>query len=488
VWYEDFGKRSDGTSIPAILTPNPNFFEASSDTILTHFTPLANPGRPNGDYKYASEDIGKQAIEQPVWEPGWNPALRANANDPNSVNQNASANDFYQAVGYVREWTFAEDNKTAIGPFRMEGGESVTFVFVAAAGFRFEGVRDAIRAADWAWERGWDIGTDLPVPAAPEMMVESTADGTALISWTDVDGLEGRPIDGYKIWRASQFQRRDYLEDGLLISDHYHKQHEPGEIPEALHEAVNPYFDGADYAFQGEIQGTYQSEMWGTYELVAKIPKGQAPAAGGGSYDFAFEDENAITGFTYWYYVSAYRDGSWTGPLGPVSSHLESAMAVNVNGRNSPVDTAPGTIGLDMPWNETYPYAWNSPDFPDEGTLEYKNHGAFFTVRPPLANPADVERLISVRPNPYKITGLNDTRTDASSHNINFLNTPADYTLTIIDVSGQIVFRDIVEGATSGSYVWDMFSKDGIEVSSGLYIYHIEYDGGAATGHFAILR
>jgi hypothetical protein len=59
---------------------------------------------------------------------------------------------------------------------------------------------------------------------------------------------------------------------------------------------------------------------------------------------------------------------------------------------------------------------------------------------------------------------------------------------TIIDVSGQIVFRDIVEGATSGSYVWDMFSKDGIEVSSGLYIYHIEYDGGAATGHFAILR
>ena len=117
-----------------------------------------------------------------------------------------------------------------------------------------------------------------------------------------------------------------------------------------------------------------------------------------------------------------------------------------------------------------------------------QNHGGRFTVKPPVVAPGAVSDLISVRPNPYKITGLNDTRTDASSHNINFLNTPANFTITILDVSGQVVHQEVVEDAPDGSYTWDMFSKDGVEVASGLYIYHVEHSGGAATGHFAILR
>jgi hypothetical protein len=39
-----------------------------------------------------------------------------------------------------------------------------------------------------------------------------------------------------------------------------------------------------------------------------------------------------------------------------------------------------------------------------------------------------------------------------------------------------------------GTLFWDMFSKDGVEVASGLYIYVAEYPGGTQTGHFAILR
>jgi hypothetical protein len=35
-----------------------------------------------------------------------------------------------------------------------------------------------------------------------------------------------------------------------------------------------------------------------------------------------------------------------------------------------------------------------------------------------------------------------------------------------------------------------MFSKDGVEVASGLYIYHVSFDGGdrEVVGHFSILR
>ncbi len=99
-----------------------------------------------------------------------------------------------------------------------------------------------------------------------------------------------------------------------------------------------------------------------------------------------------------------------------------------------------------------------------------------------------VADLITVTPNPYKITGLNDIRNDASSHNIDFLNLPTDYTLTIIDVAGQVVFQEIVAGAVDGKYTWDLFSKDGVEVSSGLYLFHVQHSGGEATGHFAIIR
>lgn len=484
VWYEDYGREADGGARPVQLGPNSRFFSGGTADDVTTFTPAGSTQRPHGDFKYVSEDEGKEAgIQQPIWEEAWNPALRGNANP--------STSDFYQAVGYSREWTFGESNKTGVGPFSLDVGESVTFVFVAAAGFRFDGVSDAIDAAEWAWERGWDVRQSLPVPPAPEMKVQSTTAGTARILWTDVRDIDAE-VDGYKIWRSAQYKRRNWLDEGMRLADRFHHQHEVGTPTTPYLDDVNPYFDAEEFAFSGsDLAGTYQPEEWGTYDLVAKIPVselGQYPADGG-PYDFAWEDTDAITGFTYWYYVSAYKEGSFTGPQGPVAvSHLESSGVVNRNGRNAP-EASEGTIGLVTPWNGTYPFAWNHPDYPDPGTLALKNFGAEYTVNPPAAAPGDVARLITVSPNPYKITGLNDVRSNPSSHNINFLNVPSDFTLTIIDVSGQIIFRDTVEGAFEGRYTWDMFSKDGVEVASGLYIYHLEYgDGQATTGHFAILR
>jgi hypothetical protein len=484
VWYEDYGRAADGGTRPVNLAPNGRFFASGSADDVTTFVPAASPQRPHGDFKYASEDVNKEVgIQQPVWEPGWNPTLAGNGSPSDA--------DFYDAIGYTREWTFGESNKTGVGPFSLDVGESITFVFVAAAGFRFEGVRDAIEAAEWAWERGWDIRSDLPAPPAPEVQVASTVTGTAVVRWTDVQNLDSE-VDGYKIWRAAQYRRRDYLEEGMRLVDQFHHQHEVEASTDALLDPINPYFDAADFAFSGsDVAGTYQPEEWGTYDLITKIPVGDLSqyAATGGSYDFEFEDENAIAGFTYWYYVSSYKEGgSWTGPMGPVTvGHLESSGVVNRNGRNSP-DAPIATIGLDTPWSGTYPFAYENENYPDEGTLGFKNIGTSFTVTPPVASDDDVARLITVSPNPYKITGLNDVRTNPSSHNLSFLNLPSDYTITIMDVSGQIMLQESVEAASDGRYVWDMFSKDGVEVSSGLYIYHVAYGGREVVGHFAILR
>ncbi|HMB91894.1 MAG TPA: T9SS type A sorting domain-containing protein [Rhodothermales bacterium] len=482
VWYDDYGRVADGGATPVNLAPNPRFFSGGTMDDVTTFVPAASPMRPNGDFKYASEDVSKAAgIQQPVWEPEWNPALQGNSSP--------SGTDFYQAVGYVRDWTFGESNKTGMGPFRLEVGESITLTFVAMSGFRLEGISDAADAAQWAWEKGWDIRSDLPTPPAPEMIVESTTNGTAQISWTDVSNISN--ISGYKVWRAAQYKQREWLEEGMRLMDNFHHQQQVGSEVTPFLEPINPYFDAQETAFTGGQAGTYQPEEWGTYDLIAVIPNGELGQyqASGGPYDYAFEDADAITGFTYWYYVSSYQEGSFTGPQGPVGvNFVESSGVVNRNGRNTR-DAAVGTIGMVSPWGGTYPFAWNNPNYPDKGTLEFKNLGAEFTVTPPVADVADVADIVTVSPNPYKITGLNDVRSNSSSHNINFLNVPAEFALTIIDVSGQIIFQDNVQAGADGRYVWDLFSKDGVEIASGLYIYHIVYGNDQeVTGHFAILR
>jgi hypothetical protein len=475
-WYADYGKISNGGSVPANLAPNPAFFSGGTADDITTWTVGNAAARPNGDFKYAHQDVGVANIEQvqPVWEPAWNPG--------------AASGDFYNGMqGFAREYTFGQSLTQGVGPFSLAVGESITVVWVAAAGFRMEGVTDAVESARWAWGQGWNIDNALPTPAAPEMNIESTTTGTALIRWTDVASI--RPIDGYKVWRSAQYKRTSYQDVGMRLQDRYQEQHAPGTVPANLLDARNPNFD-AFSVFTGDIQGSYQPAEWGTYELIAKIPVGQLAqyANASGGYQYAFEDVDAITGFTYWYYVSAYKDGSFTGPHGAITSHIESAN-INRNGRNSP--NAPnGTIGLDTQWSGTYPFALTNAAYPRQATepQRYKNIGAPFTVVPPVTPNAQVADLITVTPNPYKITGLNDVRSDPASHSINFLNVPADFTITILDVAGQVVFQRTVEGGINGRFTWDLFSKDGVEVSSGLYIYHLQYGDEAATGHFAILR
>ncbi|NND70266.1 MAG: hypothetical protein HKN43_01675 [Rhodothermales bacterium] len=473
-WYEDYGKNTTDFAT-ADLNPNSNFFSGGTADDVTTFV-VGDPGaRPNGDIKYAAQDLANGAGGRGQQAPVWEDELRG------------GSSDFYDVIGHTLTHTFGQDPSIGNGPYGLAVGESMTLVFVSVGGFRFEGVRDASEAADWAWEQNWDVASVFAAPPTPDLKVESTQDGTALLRWTDVSGIDG-DIDGYKIWRAAQFQRSNWLEGGFRVVDNYHQQHTVGDRPTSVFDAVNPNFDAAA-EFTGDVQGTYQPSEWGPYSLVLKIPLSEVSQYNnaGGGYDFAFEDTDAITGFTYWYYISAYKEGSFTGPQGAVSAgHIESSNW-NRNGRNAP-DAADGEISLNTPWSGTYGFAIRNAEYPAPGTQGEKNIGGPFTVTPPVAAVSDVESLITVTPNPYKITGLNDVRSNASSHAINFLNLPADYKLTILDTAGQIIFETSVDGAPDGRFTWDLFSKDGVEIASGLYIYHLEYDAGAVTGHFAILR
>jgi hypothetical protein len=75
-------------------------------------------------------------------------------------------------------------------------------------------------------------------------------------------------------------------------------------------------------------------------------------------------------------------------------------------------------------------------------------------------------------------------------HKLLFYNLPPQAKITILDVAGQVI--DVITFASSdasmGSVFWDMFSKDGIEVASGLYVYVVESPSGSKVGYFSILR
>ena len=218
-------------------------------------------------------------------------------------------------------------------------------MFVASAGYRLEGIKDAADAAEWAWERGWDIGNDLPAPPAPDIRIESNTDGQAVVNWTDVTGIDP-DVDGYKIWRAAQYQQGDWLATGMRIMDQFHHQHEVGASTDGLLDAVNPYFDAEESAFSAnDVSGTFQPEEWGTYELVAKIPANELSqyATSGGPYampgPIPTPSSDSRTGTT-----SPPTRRELTGPQGNVTvGHIESYGTVNRNGRNS-CDAADGVI------------------------------------------------------------------------------------------------------------------------------------------------
>ena len=222
-----------------------------------------------------------------------------------------------------------------------------------------------------------------------------------------------------------------------------------------------------------------QADSWGPYRLVKIIPKAQISqyASASGNFKYAYEDADAdvLQGFTYFYYISAYKEGSYTGPGGATTTRLESHK-VNINGRS----------GL---WMGTYPFA-NSPFNPffPKDIASQKLVGSAFVLAPDVPSASDVASgkvKIFVKPNPYKRTALFDVGLE---HKVAFNNIPDNSKITILDVAGQIVFQQTVLSPTNGTFFWDLFSKDGMEVANGLYIYIVQYPGGMERNYLAIMR
>lgn len=453
-YYTDGGKSRDATKFN--LNPDPNFFASGTAGDPTTFVPkggaVTPATRPRGDRKLFSEE-DPNAFEVNTYETGW-------------------------TKGFTGPNNFDGDMFSAVGPFSLAVGEEITIVWAEAGGYRLEGVTNAIAAARWMY--GNDYNPGFTYPAVPDVRVDNTPQISSVIRW-DNRAEAGAGFAGYKIYKSSQVLRFDWLQSGMRGLDDYWRQTTAGPTDPSLLKPVNPQFAGEDFV-RGVIGAP---DSWGPYQLIAVIPQASLGSYADNSvagYNYSFEDTEVQLGARSWYYVAAYTSGSYN--MGPTyaGSNPPSTTSIETSNMNRN-----GASGL---WANTYPFAEFNAFWPTTAA-GLKAIGAPFVVQSPARSVAELDNgtwKISVKPNPYKKKNLIDNPVDPFDHRIVFYNLPPKGTITILDVAGQIIQQIPFEDPTIGSVFWNLFSKDGIEVASGLYIYVIEYEGRQHVGYFSVLR
>ena len=101
---------------------------------------------------------------------------------------------------------------------------------------------------------------------------------------------------------------------------------------------------------------------------------------------------------------------------------------------------------------------------------------------------------VAVVPNPYVGAASweppNLFRSGRGERRIYFVNLPAKCTIRIFTVRGYLV-QTLFHDATvdNGQEPWNLVSKDGMDISYGVYIYHVDAPGiGEKIDRFAIIK
>jgi hypothetical protein len=475
-YYTNGGFDNENENFVWDETPNPNFFDRSKNVnerdYLNWVPKTTNPTeaeKPNGDKKYYSDRVGMNAFLNLTDETGM-----ADKNTPYPTGFGK------HTKGYKTTFNFDGAMYSAVGPISLDVNEEVTVVFCFAAGYRLEGLQKAIRAARYAYDNDYVIPTPPPMP---DIKVSNTLSQTINIEWDNAAETDPN-FAGYKIWKSANFLRYKYLEAGMRLIDRYQEQMIPGESKESLKKPINPKFDAFNDVTNSGTKGQYVGYYWGTWELSKVIPKSELANyknSAGSTYAYKYEDKGVLLGFTYWYYVSAYGEGTYKGPNNETTGRIET----HYGNRN----------GASNLWTGTFPYAWKRTAYypKDTDLVGLKNIGASVVVSSPTKTYEQLNNHqyeVGVRPNPYKRAALHDNYTSVYEHQLFFYNLPMECKITILDVAGRLI--DVIKFSTNdptkGSTFWKMFSKDGVEVASGYYVYIVEWKGGKKTGIFSILR
>jgi hypothetical protein len=121
-----------------------------------------------------------------------------------------------------------------------------------------------------------------------------------------------------------------------------------------------------------------------------------------------------------------------------------------------------------------------------------------FETKPPATDAnraAAALKNIKVVPNPYIVTHvwepLNPYTNGRGPRELHFTHLPPVCTIQIFNIRGQLIDK-IVHHAPSladGTEIWDMQTKDQLDIAYGIYIYHVDAGAiGQITGKFAVIK
>lgn len=470
-FFVDGGKSGDGAKFD--LNPNPALFSSGTAGDPTTFVvkDKSQWAYPDGAREKADPVMAKDPITGA--DLGINPLDptpgRGQAMEPGVITE-----------GFISQYQFDGDPINGIGPFSMEVGERIRLYFYRGSGFRILGLRKTTKAARAVFASIQPDGSyNVPSgPPVPEIKVSGSKNVRPVIKWQDPSSLGD--CDGIKIYKCKAWPRYKSTEKLYPTHDTWWKTMDPAVDPGKAE--ISPFMTNT--AYLKDQQGDY----WGPYELVKVIPKAEFTNykntdADASSYPYAWEDDTyTAPGQSYWYYVASYKDGA-AASVPPAFAGLDSPTwlesgKVNINGRSGR-------------WENTWPWAWRTADYPKETDVDgLKKLGAVFVLVSPTASIADIElgrAKIGVRPNPYKRVAFHDA---GGKHQVMFYNLPDRCTIQIFDLAGMLV-QEIdytAPGATNGTYFWDMYSQNGNEVASGMYVWVVKYKGGQQHGTFSIIR
>ena len=107
---------------------------------------------------------------------------------------------------------------------------------------------------------------------------------------------------------------------------------------------------------------------------------------------------------------------------------------------------------------------------------------------------ADLDR-IRVVPNPYVVANswepLNPYANGRGPRELHFIHLPEVCTIRIFNIRGQLVqeIEHRAESIADGTAIWDMQTKDLLDISYGVYIYHVDAgELGTKIGKFAVIK
>lgn len=151
------------------------------------------------------------------------------------------------------------------------------------------------------------------------------------------------------------------------------------------------------------------------------------------------------------------------------------------------------------PHGEAFPYYYSWFFRIDTLDLNYATGDVLTVEGAPVNGPEDVFAFkvddvdpsqvnaslkeIRVVPDPY--FGRAAWESSIYEHKLQFVNLPEICTIRIYSLTGDLV--NTIDHAGSGSADWDMLTRDGLAIASGVYIYHVESDFGSYIGRFAVI-